>query len=204
MIVVLDYRMGNPGSIVNMLRHVGVPAELSADPERIMAAERLILPGVGSFDAGMSNLADLGLIPVLEEKVLARGAPLLGICLGMQLLSERSQEGVLPGLGWVPGQTVRLAFDQKASGLKIPHMGWNTVEPRNGAGLFAGLEDEPRFYFVHSYHVVCRDAQDVAGVTHHGHDFTSALRRGNVMGTQFHPEKSHRFGLRLFQNFVEM
>lgn len=203
MTTIVDYGMGNLSSIQNMLKKVGEPGVITSDPAVIAAAERLILPGVGAFDHGMQHIHARGLTEVLNRKALEEGTPVLGICLGMQLLTRGSEEGTEPGLGWIQGDTVRFRFDPREAGLRVPHMGWNVVEPTREAHLFDGLE-EPRFYFVHSYHVVCDDAQDVIGWTPYGYPFASAVRRGNVWGTQFHPEKSHRFGMRLLTNFVEM
>ncbi len=203
MIAVVDYKMGNPGSIINMLKRVGGEAELTDDPEMIARADRLILPGVGAFDAGMANLAQHGLLPALNRFALEERRPVLGICLGMQLMGRRSQEGSLRGLGWLDADTVRFGFDQAATGLKIPHMGWNSVRAVGEGGLFRGLEEEAFFYFVHSYHLVCDREEEVSGWTSHGYPFPAAVRRENVMGVQFHPEKSHRYGLTLLANFAE-
>jgi glutamine amidotransferase len=200
MIVVVDYRMGNLGSIANMLKKIGVPAVVSSAPDEILAADKLILPGVGAFDRGMASLEELGLVPALREKVLARGAPVLGICLGMQLMTRASEEGALPGLGWVDAVTVR--FPPASPGLKVPHMGWNTLAPRRETPLFAGMPEPMRFYFVHSFHVVCAHEEDTLAVTAHGAEFTSVFQHGNVVGVQFHPEKSHAFGMRLLGNFA--
>jgi imidazole glycerol-phosphate synthase subunit HisH len=202
MIVVVDYGMGNLGSILNMLRRVGADALVSSRIEDIRAADKLVLPGVGSFDTGMRRLRELGLIEVLNEKVLTGSTPALGVCLGMQLLTKSSEEGIEPGLGWIDAHTIRFRFEGDLSRLKIPHMGWNTVSLRSGGTLFGGTDDQSRFYFVHSYHVVCQDPQDVAATTHYGYEFVSAVQRGNIMGAQFHPEKSHKFGMRLYANFV--
>lgn len=202
MIAIVNYGMGNLGSILNMLRRIGVEAQIVQTPEAILAADKLILPGVGSFDTGMANLTSSGLRAVLDEQVLVRRTPVLGVCLGMQLLGHRSEEGQLPGLGWLDAEAIRFRFDPKATGLKIPHMGWNTVRPVNGAPLFADFAEPPRFYFVHSYHVVCADPRDVAAAVHHGSDVTAAVTRGNVMGVQFHPEKSHAFGMKLLKTFA--
>ena len=203
MFVIVDYGMGNLGSIRNMLKKAGVAAEVSGDPEDILRADKIVLPGVGSFDAGMRNLADRGLIAPLMENAVDRGTPILGICLGMQLMSRRSEEGILSGLGWIDADVVR--FRPKAEGerLKVPHMGWNTLEPKKDCPLFRGAKPELRFYFVHSYHMACRDPSDVAAVTRYGVEFASAFHRGNLYGVQFHPEKSHRFGMTLLRNFAE-
>lgn len=202
-IVIVDYGMGNLASILNMLKRVGAPAVISSRPEDILAASGLILPGVGAFDEGMRSLEGLGLIPVLNRAVQEENKAVLGICLGMQLLTESSEEGSLPGLGWLPAETIRFRFGPEHGRLKIPHMGWNTVEPSGDDGLFRGLS-QPAFYFVHSYHVVCRDQAHVLGTTEHGYPFASVVGRGRVLGTQFHPEKSHKYGLKLLTNFAEM
>jgi len=204
MIGVVDYGVGNLGSVLNMLKRVRIPARVVADAEGLRGVEKLILPGVGAFDRAMTRLAESGLREVLHERVMGDGTPVLGLCLGMQLLTEGSEEGRLPGLGWIPGRTRRFQFDDNEDRLKIPHMGWNTVRPRLGATLFRGLEDQARFYFVHSYHVVCAGDGDVAATARHGYDFTAAVQSGHVFGTQFHPEKSHRFGMRLLHNFGEL
>lgn len=203
-IVIVDYRMGNVGSILNMLKRVGVPATLSSDPQAILGASKLILPGVGAFDAGMANLAQAGMVEPLRQRVLEDGVPILGICLGAQLLFEGSEEGVLPGLGWIRGKVTRFDFSQAGRKLKVPHMGWNVVSPRRQDGLFAGAEGEQRFYFVHSYYMSCAEPSDVLSVTPYGSDFVSSVERGNVYGVQFHPEKSHKFGMRLLSNFAQL
>jgi glutamine amidotransferase len=204
MIVIIDYEMGNVGSILNMLKKIGASAKISADPRDIGAANRLILPGVGAFDRGMTNLANCGLIPLLNKRVLEEKCPILGICLGMQLMSKRSEEGTRDGLGWIEAETRRFKFDQTQDRLKIPHMGWNIVNPLDRSGIFARYEEPPRFYFVHSYHVCCADHKDVLATTTYGYEFTSAIRKNNILGTQFHPEKSHKFGMHLLHNYSQM
>jgi imidazole glycerol-phosphate synthase subunit HisH len=203
MIVIVDYGMGNLGSIANMLKKIGAPAVISSDPEIIEQADKLILPGVGAFDYGMRNLNERGLIPVLNEQVLAHKKPVLGLCLGMQLLTKHSEEGGLPGLGWLDAETVRFKFDVANAVLKIPHMGWNSVQVGQPHFLFANAGTEPRFYFVHSYHVVCADERAVIGKTQYGYDFASVVAKDNIAGVQFHPEKSHAFGMNLLKNFAE-
>ncbi len=203
MICIVDYGIGNLGSIANMLKRVGAAATISSDEAVIRAADRLILPGVGAFDAGMRNLTDRGLIPVLEERALGAGVPILGLCLGAQLLTERSAEGSLPGLGWIPGETVSFDLDPGDANLKVPHMGWSTVRATRPHPLFADLNEDARFYFVHSYHLSCRDPVHVLGLARHGYDFAAAIGAGNICGVQFHPEKSHRFGMQLLKNFAE-
>ncbi len=204
MIVVVNYGIGNLGSVLNMLKKVGADAIISSDPVEIEKADKLILPGVGAFDAGMKHLMDSNLIGVLKEKARGRRAPTLGICLGMQMLMENSEEGELPGLGWIEGSNVRFRIEEGNGHLKVPHMGWNTVTVKRHDSLFKDLDDEARFYFVHSYRVVCKNDSDVLATTHHGDEFVSALQNGNIMGTQFHPEKSHKFGMKLLSNFAEL
>lgn len=203
MLVIVDYRTGNLGSIRNILKRIGVDeVEVASDPEVIARAERLILPGVGSFDAGMRNIRELGLEEVLNRKALGDRVPVLGICLGMQLLLESSEEGQERGLGWIKGRNVRFEA-LRMNGLKVPHMGWNTVRPAEGKRMFRGQPEEFGFYFVHSYHARCRDEADAAGWTAYGYEFACAVERGNIWGTQFHPEKSHKYGMKLLQTFLE-
>ena len=203
MLVIVDYNLGNHRSILNMLKKAGVPVAISSSIRDIENAEKLILPGVGAFDNGMINLQEMGLVAVLTEKVLKQQTPILGICLGMQLLVRRSEEGRLPGLGWIKGEVVRFLFNPMQNGLKIPHMGWNSVNVMYPDALFKGLE-EARFYFVHSYHVLCEHQEDVVATTHYGYNFVSSFRCSTIIGTQFHPEKSHTYGLRLLKNFIEL
>lgn len=202
MTIVVDYELGNVGSLLNMLKKTGVQAKLSGDPELIRNASRLFLPGVGAFDAGMANLDRLGLRAALDEAVLQRKVPVLGICLGFQLLTKSSEEGVLPGLGWLDAETVALRNIAGNPDLRVPHMGWSRVASQD-ASLFGGLEDDGRFYFVHTYGVreeTCRDT--ILATSAYGCRFVSAAAKGNIAGTQFHPEKSHRYGLTLLQNFI--
>lgn len=198
MIVIVDFGMGNLGSIANMFKKVGAKALISSRTEDVSGADQLVLPGVGTFDTGMRRLKETGLVPLLREKVLQGKTPMLGICLGMQLMTEASEEGSMAGLGWIKGRTVRFPH---GIGLRVPHMGWNTVSQRKLCPLLHDLGPEPRFYFVHSYHVVCDQPDDILTVTEYGYDFASAFSHGNIFGLQFHPEKSHRFGMQLFRNF---
>lgn len=204
MIVIIDYEVGNVSSIKNMLKKAGYDSMISRDDGDIAKAEKLILPGVGSFDHGMSMLKKFGLVETLNSKVIESKAPILGICLGMQLLLESSQEGQEKGLGWIKGEVKRFDFGENRQKLKVPHMGWNHVESRRDNLLFQGFEQTPRFYFVHSYYVSCEEENNSIGTTCYGFDFTSAVCNSNVFGTQFHPEKSHKYGLQLLKNFAAM
>lgn len=204
MIVIVDYGLGNLASILNMLRKIGVAARISSDPGEIESAEKLVLPGVGSFDSGMAALEERGLVPVLTRKALDGGTPLLGLCLGMQLLTRGSEEGRRPGLGWIDATTVRFRFPQDTPRLPVPHMGWNRIRVERRSPILAALPDPSRFYFVHSYHVVCGSSDVVLATTNYGYDFPSIIGRGNLVGTQFHPEKSHRFGMALLRSFAGM
>ena len=204
MIVIVDYGVGNVGSVLNMLRKCGSRARISGKPEEIAAAGKLILPGVGHFGRGMAQLEATGLIPLLTEQALGVRKPLLGICLGMQMMLRGSDESERPGLGWVAGFTHR--FPDRPD-LLVPHMGWNLVNPRNGARLFessAGPEARERFYFVHSYHACLDDACNVAATCHYGIEFTASFEAGNLFGVQFHPEKSHHFGMALLRRFAAL
>ena len=201
MIAIVDAGLGNVASIANMLKRAGHASTITADPATLAAADKLILPGIGAFDTGMKSLHERGLIDVLEREVHGRGKPVLGICLGMQLMMRASEEGALRGLGWIDGHVVR--FRATAQRLRVPHMGWNTIDPRKPSRLLAGLPDEPRFYFVHAFHVDRVSPDDVLATTTYGYEFCAAVESGSVMGVQFHPEKSHRFGLALLKAFAE-
>jgi glutamine amidotransferase len=203
MITIVDYGVGNLGSILNMLKKVGAKARASSDPDVLRQAEKLILPGVGAFDAGMNKLNETGLVPVLNEIVLEKKVPVIGLCLGMQLMTKRSEEGTEAGLGWIDAETVRFKFESENAHLKVPHMGWNTLDIRRQHPLVSDLGPESRFYFVHSYHIVCADETDVVANTDYGYPLAAVINRGNIMGAQFHPEKSHKFGMQLFKNFAE-
>jgi glutamine amidotransferase len=204
MIVIVDYGMGNLGSIANMLKKAGHRALITGDVAEITKAEKLIVPGVGAFDNGMINLAQRGLIEVLNKKVLEEKVPTLGLCLGLQLFATKSEEGSLPGLGWMDMQTVRFHFNGDNGHLKVPHMGWNTIDIKQRHPLLEGLDNESRFYFVHSFHQVTSDPSLVLAESEYGYAFPSILGCDNLVGSQFHPEKSHRFGLQLLKNFAEL
>ncbi len=202
MIVIVDYGLGNLGSIKNMLKKAGFSSLITDDPAEIEKADKIILPGVGAFDTGMRYLQEKGMLSILNHKAMVEKVPVLGLCLGAQLITNRSEEGVLPGLGWVDGETVRFHFDNGAPQLKVPHMGWNVLQIVNDHSFLNGLPEDQRFYFVHSYHMVCHDEKNVIANTTYGYTFSSIIGQGNVVGMQFHPEKSHKFGLQVLGNFA--
>lgn len=204
MIVIVDYGVGNLGSIINMLKKAGARAIASSDPEVLQQAEKLILPGVGAFDAGMNKLNEGGLVPLLNHLALEKKVPFLGLCLGLQLMTKRSEEGQTPGLGWLEAETLRFKFEADQAHLKVPHMGWNTIEIRKSHPIFRDLDPGARFYFVHSFYVRSHDPEAVLAETDYGGYFHSIFSRDNIMGFQFHPEKSHKYGMRLLKNFAEM
>jgi glutamine amidotransferase len=199
---IIDYGMGNLRSVQKGFERVGATAEIVTTARQIEQADKVVLPGVGAFDRGMEALSESGIAEALSVAALERGVPILGICLGMQLMTKRSEEGRLPGLGWLDAEVVKFRFPE-GSGLKIPHMGWNTLSIRRENPLIR-LEERQRFYFVHSYHVVCTNEPDVTATCGYGYDFVAAFAHNNIFGAQFHPEKSHRFGMSVMRNFLEM
>ncbi len=202
MLTIVDYGVGNLASIRNILKKIGTESVISADPETISKAEKLILPGVGAFDTCAQKLQDSGLKELLNKKVLEEKTPILGVCVGMQLLTEGSEEGDLPGLGWIRGRIVKFKNADLPAGYKIPHMGWTDVVLNKPSGLFKDMYEEPRFYFVHSYYPQLQDEKDVMLYADYGYRFVAGMEHENIMGVQFHPEKSHKFGMKLLQNFV--
>ena len=188
--------------MLNMFKRIGVKVSIESDPALIQKSDKFVLPGVGAFDSAMTCINSVvGLREVLDHKALVEHAPILGVCLGMQLLTRSSEEGTQPGLGWIPGVTTRLP---KQEALKVPHMGWNVANPNVPSRLTAQVGDEPRYYFVHSYCVHVDDPASSLMKTHYGIDFDSAIGCGNIYGVQFHPEKSHRFGMQILKNFADL
>jgi len=202
MIIIIDYHCGNPASIRNMLKKIGRPAEISSDPSIIKEATKLILPGVGSFDHGMQKLEEFNLLPVLQKRVVKDGVPILGICLGVQLFCLQSDEGSLAGLGWIDADVKKFDSLKLEKSDKVPHMGWAETRITRENKLIEPNDECPRYYYVHSYHLECRKPEQVIAHATHGYEFVTAVEKENIVGVQFHPEKSHRFGMSLLNNFV--
>lgn len=203
MITIVDYGLGNILAFANVYKRLNMETRLARSAKDLEAAERIILPGVGAFDQAMERLVQSGMKETLHRLVCQERVPVLGICVGMQILANCSEEGVLPGLSWIDGKVRHFKSDVRSVTLPLPHMGWNDVTPKRGNPLFKGLEERARFYFLHSYYMECADS-DVAATSSYGFDFSSAVNHDNVFGVQFHPEKSHHFGQQLLKNFGEL
>ncbi len=204
MIVIIDYEVGNLTSIKKMLKKVGyADALISGKHEDIENASKLILPGVGHFDYGMDKLHSSGLVDLLNKKVIQEKTPILGICLGAQLLTQGSEEGSQKGLGWIAADTVKFDASKFDQNLKVPHMGWSEVNFVKDAPLFSDMPAKSRFYFVHTYHINCHNPEDVAVTANYGYEFTAGFINENIIGMQFHPEKSHKYGMQLLRNFIK-
>ncbi len=199
MITIVDYKVGNLGSIQNMLKKIGTKSEITSDPDKIKSATKVILPGVGAYDSGVKSLKKYDLWDVLNEKVLVEKIPILGICLGSQLLCKGSEEGELKGFGWINAEVKK--FDFKDKTFKVPHIGWNYTNLQRQSKLFKDMYDEPKFYFVHSFYMDVDDDSGLAETTY-SFGFDSIVEKENIIGVQFHPEKSHKFGMKLLENFV--
>ncbi len=205
MITIVDYKAGNILSILNMLRKIGVESCITSDPLQIATAEKIILPGVGHYDHGMRHMNELGLTDAIRQKVIHDKVPVLGICLGAQLMGQSSEEGNYSGLGLVNMQVIKFDRSRMDSRLKVPHMGWDDVEiKQQDCPLFTDMHADPRYYFVHSYHFQMDNANDVLTTSNHGYPFTSSFWKENIFGVQFHPEKSHKYGMKLLENFVRL
>lgn len=202
MIAVINYGMGNIGSIINMLKKIGAQTEIAETPETLKRADKILLPGVGTFDNGMKKLKESHLIEAIQEETLNKKKPFLGICLGMQLLGTKSEEGKEKGLNFIEFETRRFKFEEN-SPLKIPHMGWDMVTfQKRDNPILKDITEQQRYYFVHSYHAVCRNRENILMTCDYSYEFAAAVVKDNIYGMQFHPEKSHRFGMKLLENFV--
>lgn len=204
MITIVDYGLGNVMAFTNVYKRLHVPAAIARTPDDLKGASRLILPGVGAFDHAMELLERSGMRTALDTLVLEQSVPVLGVCVGMQILASSSEEGRAAGLGWIPGEVRRFDIDAEQQRIRLPHMGWNDVTPITASPLFAGLESDARFYFLHSYYFRCADEAVSLAVSEYGFRFTCAVHHRNIYGVQFHPEKSHHFGTRLLKNFAEL
>jgi glutamine amidotransferase len=204
MLTIIDYNAGNVRSIQNMLKKIGFKSAISAQIEDIEKAEKLILPGVGSFDYGMEQLEKSGLIPILNKKVIENKIPILGICLGVQLMTKKSEEGSKNGLGWFNAETIKFDKTKLPDSYKIPHMSWVEAKYNTDSKLFKNITENPRFYFVHTYHLHTNNQTDILTTANYGYEFVAGLEKENIVGVQFHPEKSHKFGMQILRNFVEL
>lgn len=204
MITIVDYGLGNVQAFSNIYKRLNIPVTVAHSAEQLAAAKRIIVPGVGAFDWAMSLLDQSGMRDCLDTLVKVEKRPVLGVCVGMQMMAQRSDEGSLSGLGWIDGEVKRFGGGHSDNALRLPHMGWNDVVARSGARLFAGLETGARFYFLHSYYFRPANLDNVLACTEYHGEYASAIRSGNVFGVQFHPEKSHQWGIRLLQNFAEV
>ncbi|MDB9964262.1 imidazole glycerol phosphate synthase subunit HisH [Vicingaceae bacterium] len=202
MITIIDYGAGNIKSIQNMLKKIGVPSKLTSSAKEVIKAEKLILPGVGHFDYGIRQLRQSGLMECLEKRVLEDKAPILGICLGAQMLGNGSEEGSEKGLGWIDMDIVHFDTNRIHKTHKVPNMGWNYINPAKDSALLSRLDQQARFYFVHTYHMHPKRELDVLAYSNYGYEYASAVSKDNIYGVQFHPEKSHKYGMQLLRNFT--
>jgi len=203
-ITIVDYGLGNVLAFANVYRRMNVPVAIARTAEELRGASKVILPGVGAFDHAIELLEQSGMRTTLDALAVRDAVPVLGICVGMQMIARGSEEGRLPGLGWIEGRVKRFDPSTLRQRTRLPHMGWNDVRPTSGSPLFAGLEEKARFYFLHSYYFHCARPDDVLAVSDYGGEFSCAVNAGNIYGVQFHPEKSHRFGTRLLKNFADL
>jgi glutamine amidotransferase len=204
MIAIINYGSGNIRAIGNIYDNLKIPYEIINKPNNLSNFSKVILPGVGAFDESMSRLNDSGFKDELNKVALIEQKPVLGICVGMQILANRSEEGVLPGLGWVPGSVKKFDKYLIPNKPKIPHLGWNTINVQKSYKIFENIVNEEGFYFIHSYYFECFIEDNILATTNYGIDFTSSIVKGNIFGVQFHPEKSHRNGIQLLKNFAEL
>lgn len=201
---IIDYGLGNVRAFANVYNRLNIPVIIAKRAEDVEKATKIILPGVGAFDHAMRRLDQSGMRDILDEIVLHRKVNVLGICVGMQMLARSSEEGILPGLGWIDAEVKKFDFSGSEHTAYVPHMGWNDVKVEKFNGLFRELDNDGRFYFLHSYYVVCNHNDNISAVTDYGGDFVSAVNSGNIFGVQFHPEKSHQWGIQLLKNFANL
>ena len=204
MIAIIDYGLGNVRAFANLYTKSNIPFVIAKDTSDLENAQKIILPGVGSFDYAMQLLEASGMQETLSDMVLNHNVPVLGVCVGMQMLADSSDEGNLSGLGWIPGQVKRFESSSLNEEINIPHMGWNNINPVITSGLMEGLDSNSRFYFLHSYYFNCENEDSLLATTHYGSEFACAVHRNNVYGVQFHPEKSHRWGAKILENFARL
>jgi glutamine amidotransferase len=202
MMTIVDYGLGNILAFANVYKRLGIPVAIAKGVTDLSYATKLILPGVGAFDHAMKSLIQSGMRDALDEMVISRGVPVLGVCVGMQMLAATSEEGHLPGLAWLPGKVRSFRSNEQSARMPLPHMGWNDISQHGESALFEGLESDARFYFLHSYYFQCDHDDDIAAETVYGTRFSCAVQMKNVFGVQFHPEKSHKFGTQLLKNFA--
>lgn len=204
MIAIVCYGLGNVEAIANIYKRLNTPVTMASEPAHLDGAKKIVVPGVGAFDRAMERLNSSGMRPTLERMVLQEGIPVLGICIGMQMLAHRSDEGSLTGLSWIPGEIKKFELSPMQQPVQLPHMGWNNVEVRSSRGLFENLDDDARFYFLHSYYFSAARNADVLSTTRYCGTFVSSVSSGNIYGVQFHPEKSHQWGVQLLRNFAQL
>ena len=204
MIAIIDYGLGNVKAFYNVYKNLNIPVTIAGQSKDLNNATKIILPGVGAFDHAMGRLNQSGMRELLDKLVLNKHVPVLGICVGMQMSGNSSEEGKLPGLGWIEGEVKKFVPTSSTSNFYIPHMGWNNISSVKENDLMKGLDQHSRFYFLHSYYFQCNKAEDIVAVTDYGNRFTCVVNRGNIYGVQFHPEKSHQWGIQLLRNFTEL
>tara|TARA_B100001175_G_scaffold71235_1_gene59030 strand:+ start:1533 stop:2147 length:615 start_codon:yes stop_codon:yes gene_type:complete len=204
MIGIINYGSGNIQAIATIYKYLNIDFQIITDPDDLKKAHKLILPGVGAFDATMQQLIDSGIRDELNDLVINKKVPILGICVGLQVMGYGSEEGNLPGLGWIPGRVKKFSLDKIESKPKLPHMGWNTIKDLQNHNLFKGIDNDFGFYFVHSFYFECESRDNILTTSNYGIDFSSAIYSNHIIGTQFHPEKSHGNGVLLFKNFAQL